>query len=437
MPKHKYSYGEELREHSERIARHYGFAENGVFRTTVSKAEWNDKTRRWRVDMEQNRGAGQEPLKMTAFSQFFCLCVGVLNHPKAPKIPGLENFHGDVIHTARWNYDVSGGSPATPELSKLKGKRVGVIGTGATAVQSVPKLAEVASDLYVFQRTPSSVGTRGQQVMSQEEWQTKIATGPGWQTMRRRNFELLTQGEAADDDEHLTDGWTKLATCAVNIGNSAAPAMEKKDLPDHIDRFVAADVPFQEKIRQRVDDIVRDRKKAEMLKPWYSTWCKRPCFHDDYLETFNKSNVHLVDTSENKGALKASSTGLAVGDEGTEISLDVLILATGFRAPANFNDPGFRADMTIIGHGGVTMAEKWATKGAGSLHGVASASFPNFFMSNYTHVSVSPNFTSGLGMHLLKELQLLMETFADDPNRHPSSARGVHCQRSTQTHQGS
>lgn len=364
----------------------------------MKTAEWNDDTRRWQLHMEQDRGPGQEPVKITVSSQFFCQCAGVLNHPKAPRIPGLEDFAGKLVHTARWDYAISGGSQSSQDLRAFKGKRIGIIGTGATAVQAIPKLAGVASELFVFQRTPSSVSPRGQQSMDPEHWRTSIAAGPGWQAARRRNFELLTQGEPADEED-VTDGWTQLPTLTVLHGSSKVPVMEMGDIPGHIGRLLAQDAPIQQRIRERVDEVVRDRDTAERLKPWYPTWCKRPGFHDDYLEAFNKPNVHLLDTSANKGRLRASKTGLAIGDGGAEVPLDVLVLATGFRSPASLGDPGLRADMTVAGRGGVTLERKWATKGAGSLHGVASAGFPNFFMSNYLHVAVSPNFTSGLGKY--------------------------------------
>lgn len=396
MPKHKYAYGDELRDYSELVARHYGFADKGVFRTTIQHAEWNDDTRRWKLNMVQDRGPGQKPLNMTVHSQFFCYCAGVLNNPKAPKIPGLEAFQGPMFHTARWDYNISGGSQTDPTLTEFRGKRVGIIGTGATAVQAVPKLADAAGELFVFQRTPSSVSTRGQQATDPTEWRTKVATQPGWQRERSRNFELLTQGEKGDSTA-FTDGWTRLYTNTVLAGNSDAPVMEYKDVPTHIGRLLALDAPLQEEVRRRVDEIVQDRRTAEILTPWYPTWCKRACFHDDYLQAFNRPNVHVIDTSDSKGALRATSTGLAVGEQGSETPLDVLILATGFRSPGSAGDPGKKANMTIVGRDGLSMEQKWATKGAGSMHGVVSASFPNFFMSNYMHVATNPDFTGALG----------------------------------------
>lgn len=348
MPKHKYSYGEELRGHTERVARHYGFADKGVFRTKVISAEWNDDTRRWAVKMEQNRGPGHEPVSLTAYSQFFCLCNGVLNHPKAPKVPGLEDFAGQIFHAARWNYDITGGSPTDDTMTKLQDKRVGILGTGPTSIQAIPRLAQYSKELYVFQRTPSSIGHRGQQLTDPVEWKTTIASKPGWQLERMRNYDLLTQGEEADE-RYLTDGFTKLKTFAAFTGRSDAPVMTEDMVPAHIENYLKLDVPFQEFNRSRVDQVVHDRRAADALKAWYPTWCKRPAFHDDYLVTFNRPNVHLIDIADTKGVTGATAKGLIGG--GQEIELDVLVLSTGFRPLLDIHnpDPGSKSNAVIIG----------------------------------------------------------------------------------------
>lgn len=348
MPKHKYSYGEEIRGHCERIATHYGFADKGMFRTAITRAEWNDDTRRWSVKMEQNRGPGQGKVTLTAYSQFLCLCNGVLNHPKAPKVPGLESFKGQMFHAARWNYNITGGSPADQQLTELRGKTVGILGTGPTAIQAIPKLAEYSKELYVFQRTPASVGYRGQQPTDPTQWRTQIAAEPGWQLELRRSFELLCQGEL-DDHHYLTDGWTQLKTFAAFTGRGDASFVTKDRVQEHINNFVELDAPLQERIRRRVDEVVQDPETAETLKPWYNSWCKRPGFHDEYLVTFNRPNVHLVDISDTKGITGASPKGLVAGER--EFELDVLILSTGFRPLVNLSDPdpGAKSNTIVVG----------------------------------------------------------------------------------------
>lgn len=348
IPKHKYSYGEELRNHSERIAKHYGIADKAMFRTKITDAEWNDDTRRWALKLVQDRGPGHAKISFTAYSQFFIHCTGYLDHPKAPKIPGLEGFEGEIFHTARWNYDITGGSPADQTLTRLEGKRVGILGTGSTSIQVTPKVAQFAKETYVFQRTPGSVGPRGQKETDLAEWEATVATKPGWQLERTINFEKLCQGEEADD-RYLNDGWSKLKTFSVITGRSDVPVLAKEDIKEHIDDYMRRDVPFQEAIRHRVDEIVHDPKTAEALKPWYPSWCKRPGFHDEYLQTFNLPSVHLVDISSTKGVTKATPRGL-VGD-GQEVELDVIILSTGFRPPFNIRhpDPGAKSNTVIIG----------------------------------------------------------------------------------------
>lgn len=419
MPKTKYAYGEELRGHAERVARHFGFAECGVFRTRITSAEWDDDTRRWALRMEQYRGPGEKPAHFTAFSQFFLLANGTLNHPKAPRIPGLEDFKGQIFHTARWDYAVTGGSQEDPNLSGLDGKKVGIIGTGATAVQAVPMLARFAKELYVFQRTPIAVGYRGQQVTDPVEWATQIAAQPGWQLKRTANFELLAQGEPADD-HLLTDGWTKLKTFAVFTGQSTIPALTKDSVQDHTDHWIKLDVPYQEKIRERVDEVVHDQQTAQALKPWYPTWCKRPGFHDGYLDTFNLPNVHLVDTADTRGISRASDGSVFIGE--AEVELDILILSTGFRPPGDLRnlDPGSKSNMTITGRDSLTMAQKWAQKGAVTLHGTMTSSFPNLFIgSSVVQCPTNPNVTGGLDNIARHTAYIITESSrrATDPDR--------------------
>lgn len=419
MPKTKYAHGEELRHHADRIARHFGFEKHGVFRTKVISAEWNDDTRRWALKMEQHRGPRENPAYFTACSQFFLLANGFLNHPKAPIMPGLGDFQGKIFHTARWDYTVTNGSQEDPTLSGLEGKKVGIIGTGATAVQAVPVLARFAKELYVFQRTPISVGFRGQQVTDPVEWKTQIAAEPGWQVKRMTNFELLSQGEPADD-RFLTDGWTKLKTFAVFTGQSTVPAMTNDRVQEHIEHWVELDVPFQDKIRQRVEEVVHNRQTAEALKPWYPTWCKRPGFHDEYLDTFNLPNVHLVDTADTKGISRASAHSVFAGEK--EIELDVLILSTGFRpfGTSRNPDPGAKSNTTITGRDSLTMAQKWAEKGAVTLHGTLTSSFPNLFIgSSGTQCATNPNVTGGLDNIARYTAYIITESFRRvlDPDR--------------------
>ncbi|KAK1978934.1 cyclohexanone monooxygenase [Colletotrichum cereale] len=391
VPKHRYAYGNELLAHANRMAETWGLADQGVFRSRIKSYEWDDDARRWKVVIEQGRGPNEAPVTMTVRSQFVVLASGVLNHPKAAK--NLEAFEGDMFHSARWNYGVTGGDPSdleNPQLTGLQGKRVGIIGTGATAIQLVPQLAKFAKELYVFQRTPSSVEERGQRPTDPEEWK-KIADGRGWQRRRNENFNVFVSGGEAVENL-VADGWTSLKTFQALIAAPQDKPLGMADVPGHIGGLLAADVPRLERIRRRVDEVVKDKATAEALKPWYPTWCKRPAFHDDYLPAFNLPNVHLVDT-DGKGVDGATKGSLVVG--GVDYPLDVVVLSTGYRPPAaDMGEPSGRSNMTIRGRGGALLADKWHNVGPATLHGVLTNGFPNLFLTGPLQVGATSNFAS-------------------------------------------
>ncbi|TDZ26854.1 FAD-binding monooxygenase ausC [Colletotrichum orbiculare MAFF 240422] len=391
MPKHRYSYGPELLAHAERMAQHWNLTNSGVFRTTIKSYEWDDEARRWIVAMEQNRGPKEQPTTMTVKSQFVVLAKGNLNHPKIAK--NLEAFENPAFHTARWRYDITGGSPEDPQLTELKGKRVGIIGTGATAIQVVPQLARWAKELYVFQRTPSAVDERGQRPTDPEEFRTKVATGPGWQRRRIENFNAVIAG--GDEKENLVnDGWTTLKTYGALIGAPHDKPITMEGIPAHIGNLLARDAPRSERLRRRVDETVKDKKTAESLKAWYPSWCKRPTFHDDYLETFNLPHVHLVDT-DGRGIDHATKTSLVVG--GVDYPLDVLVLSTGYRSPAvDLAEPSAASNTVIKGRNGRLISEKWATQGPTTLHGVLSYGFPNLLLTGPIQTGTTSNFSYAL-----------------------------------------
>ena len=147
-----------------------------------------------------------------------------------------------------------------------------------------------------------------------------------------------------------------------------------ESIPAHVGSLHALDLPRQQRLRDRVEQTVKDKSTAEKLKAWYPGWCKRPCFYDDYLPTFNLPNVTLVDT-DGKGVDCVTENGVMVA--GTEYKLDLLILGTGFRAPSE-GSPAFRAGMSVTGRDGLSLDKKW-TDGIETLHGVISRGFPNLF----------------------------------------------------------
>ncbi|KAE8166080.1 hypothetical protein BDV40DRAFT_308078 [Aspergillus tamarii] len=376
MPKHKYAYGPELLEYATIMARHWDLEDKGVFRSQIKTYEWNEATRRWNVEIHMNRGLSDSIVSLKVSTQFVVLANGILNHPKVAK--NLQDFEGDMFHTARWNYDVTGGSPTQPTLTGLKGTRVGIIGTGATAVQVVPQVAKWAKELYVFQRTPAAVGERGQRETNLEEWKNVIAREPGWQRRRVENFHDYLGNDQREEDL-VNDGWTHMKSFEGVAGKLHDPVLLAKDVPGHIKKLILMDVERSSDLRERVRCIVNDAKTAASLMAWYPGWCKRPTFHDDYLPSFNLPHVHLVDT-DGKGVDYATKDALVVS--GTEYPLDVLVLSTGYRAPsANLGEPSVMSDVTVRGRNGRLLSEKWNAKGAATLHGVLTHDFPNFFIT--------------------------------------------------------
>ena len=277
MPTMKYAYATEIFEYCQLLGRHFDMYRAALFQTEVADMEWDDATGRWTTTTDRGD-------RLT--SKYVVIAGGVLSKAKLPGIPGIETFQGAKFHTSRWDYSQTGGGPFEP-LEKLADKVVGVIGTGATAVQVVPAVARSAKELFVFQRTPSAVGVRNQGP-TDVEWFKSLE--PGWQKERIENFTRAVTGGQPEKDL-VGDTWTSMLW--VDTKKMAADEDEALQLE-------LEDLEQMEAIRRRVDEIVRDPDTAERLKPWYGKFCKRPCFHDDYLPAFNRPNVHLVDT-EGKG----------------------------------------------------------------------------------------------------------------------------------------
>ena len=304
---------------------------------------------------------------MTA--HYLCLATGPLNQPKLPGIPGVEDFEGHSFHASRWDYEYTGGD-SEGNLTGLQGKRVGIIGTGATAVQCVPHAGEWAEHLYVFQRTPSSIDVKDNPP-TDPEWARTLS--PGWHRHRMNNFNSLVSGIPQPEDL-VKDGWTDLIGKLV-VGLQRGKATDMS--PEAIARAVElADFEKMEEIRARVDSIVKDPETAEALKPYYRQFCKRPCFHNEYLDTFNRENVTLVDT-HGKGVERVTKKGVVV--DGHEYELDCLIYASGFEVGTDYSR---RAGLQLHGRGGESLSEKWAD-GIRTLHGMHVHGFPNcYIMSN-------------------------------------------------------
>jgi cyclohexanone monooxygenase len=360
MPKEKYSFGREILEHSQAIARKFDLYRDVCFQTRVAELRWDEEEARWIVST--NRGDRMK-------AHYLCLATGPLNKPKLPGIAGIETFEGHSFHASRWDYAYTGGS-SEGNLTGLVGKRVGIIGTGATAVQCVPHVGEWAEQLYVFQRTPSSIDVK-RNPPTDPEWAKTLQAG--WHRHRMDNFNALVSGVPQPEDL-VNDGWTDL------IGKLLLGLRQGRttDLsPESIGRAVElADFEKMEEIRARVDSIVRDPETAAALKPYYRQFCKRPCFHNEYLETFNRPNVTLVDTG-GRGVDCITKKGVVV--DGHEYELDCLIYASGFEVGTDYSR---RAGLELHGRAGQSLSQKWAS-GIRTLHGMHVRGFPNcFLMSN-------------------------------------------------------
>ncbi|KAJ5638842.1 hypothetical protein N7528_001232 [Penicillium herquei] len=368
MPKHRYSQGEEIRQYINLVAQKWGLVDCAVFQSQAHEIIWDDIAKDWSVSLTQRRAGQSETLKIR--SKFVTIAAGILNWPKLPNISGILDYQGDMFHSARWAYNITGGSPTDPSLTKLKDKRVLVVGTGATAVQIVPQLAEWCKHLYVVQRTPASVGVRDQRETGKEWFYREVANSKGWQRERIRNFH-----------EHFTLG-------EPPIEGPKSP----EEIPEYAARLVEIDASRQQRIHDRVDQEVQDPMTAEKLKPWYPVWCKRPLFHDDYLKTFNQDNVTLVDT-EGKSIDRMTADSVVIGKEAYEA--DIIIFATGFLAPPA-GTPAEKANMSVIGLDGVSMSTEWPRVGPTTLHGVIDSKFPNLFLSGPQQAATSGNYRFNL-----------------------------------------
>ena len=369
LPVEKYSRAPEILRHSRAIGEKFGLYEGALFQTEVTAMRWNEDTSRWVV--ETNRG---DSLK----ARFVVMANGPLHRPKLPGIPGVETFKGHSFHTSRWDYDYTGGD-SNGGLTKLKDKRVGIIGTGATAVQCVPHLGEWAKELFVFQRTPSSIDVRNNRP-TDPDWAASLK--PGWQQERMDNFNVLVSGGFADKDL-VNDGWTDIIGNILLLARKKAEAGEQVGNPAELMQL--ADFKKMEQVRARVDSVVQDPNKAEALKPWYNQFCKRPCFHDEYLATFNRPNVSLVDTA-GKGVERIDETGIWANGQHYEI--DCLVYATGFEVGTDFTR---RSGYELYGKGGQTLTQKWAN-GIETFHGLYSRGFPNCFIVSNAQSGFTANF---------------------------------------------
>lgn len=374
MPKEKYSYVSEIFEHSQRIGRAYRLYDSALFQTRVQKLAWDEGLKRWRI--ETNRG---DDIK----ARFVVMALGTASRAKLPGIPGIEDFQGHSFHTSRWDYAYTGGD-TTGNLTGLADKRVAIIGTGATAIQCVPFVGRYAKHLYVFQRTPSSVDRRGN-APTDYGWAATLQ--PGWQRARRHNFADIVEGRPFAQDL-VNDGWTDIFRSLAAGAAEAARRGEKLSPAEAAKAAELGDFVKMNKVRARVDETVRDPATAEALKPWYRQFCKRPTFNDDYLPTFNRENVTLVDVSAAKGVERITAGGVVAN--GIEHPVDCIIYASGFEISTAFRR---RIGFEITGRDGLSLYDYYKD-GFRTLHGHSSRGFPNWFYIGVGQNGLSVNMTA-------------------------------------------
>lgn len=383
-PKHRYAYAEEMLELSQRIGKEYGLYDKACFHTSITGAEWVETESRWRIATDHGD---------SVTADYFVLACGRQSLPKLPNLPGVDEFQGHIFHSSRWDYDYTGGD-ANGGMAGLRDKRVGIVGTGATALQIVPEVAKDAKNLLVFQRTPSTVGVRGQRE-TPEDWVDR--SKPGWQRARRVNFQQHVQfgsqaGYVRPADDMVADGWTAAFEVLAEPEAQVADRLGRAPTPEELAALSEInDYRLMNSLRDRVDDTVEDSETAEALKPWYRWWCKRPGWHDDYLPAFNRPNVSLIDT-HGHGIDGFTKDGVLVN--GQEHQLDCLIMATGFEAGIAYTHlTGFD-----IGGRDVMLSEHWKS-GVRTYHGMSTDRFPNMFF-----IGGNPQTASAVNaVHLLDE----------------------------------
>ena len=392
MPSKKFADGAEIQGYCKSIATKYRFADKALFHTQINSLRWDEKIKRWRVGT--NRG---DDIR----ARFVVLACGVLNMPKLPGIPGIEQFKGKAFHSSRWDYDYTGGSYRSPVLDKLVTKRVAIVGTGATAIQAVPHLAKYAKHLYVIQRTPSSVDERPNPP-TDRDWARSLT--PGWQKQRKANFQRAAMEFLRPDEQDLIcDIWTEITrNLHAELAAEGWPSLTPLQF---MERREAVDYRVMERLRRRVAQLVKDPAAAEALKPYYRFLCKRPLSSDEFYPTFNRSNVQLIDVSETKGVERMTQNGFVANGKSHDV--DCMIFASGFEVTSDLNR---RWGIDVVqGRQGQSIYDHWS-EGPQTLHGTMTHGFPNQFYIGYIQGGLNASVTEQFGQqgyhiaHIISEV---------------------------------
>ena len=360
IPKERFSYAPEIFEHAQRIGKHFDLYRNALFHTWLTDMRWDEAASHWVVTT--SRGD-------TIRAQFVSFGTGSASRPRLPGIPGIDEFKGHRFHTSRWDYDYTGGGP-DGGLTKLADKRVAVIGTGASAIQVIPHVGESAKEMFVFQRTPSTVSPRGNGP-TPEAWARSLQ--PGWQGRLLRDFDSITAGNPPTEEILMAAGGLGRTREFIDKMISQLDVSEMT-IEQQAEVAALADHVMMANIRKRVDRYVTREEHAELLKPWYPFWCKRPTFADNYLPTFNRSNVTLVDVSSTQGVERITEKGVVAN--GIEYEVDCIIYASGFEITSDFEQ---RIGVPIYGIDGQSIYEHWSD-GYRTMHGIMAHGFPNLFV---------------------------------------------------------
>ena len=405
IPKRKYTDAAETLDYFKILSDKFSLKENALFQTEVNEVKWISDEKLWFI--KTNR---QDSIK----ARYVIHANGFLNRPKLPAMKGINDYQGHTFHTSRWDYAYTGGN-SNGNLNNLRDKKVAIIGTGATAVQCVPHLAAGAKKLYVFQRTPSSIDERNNSNTDIDWFNSQKS---GWQKERKENFEGFLTGNFTDKDL-VNDGWTEIFRTILGglikngpsklvllswvltapfyknfykvglrtyIRNKFMNFVTREDINKKVE---IVDFQKMEKVRARTDALVNDPKTAESLKPYYRQLCKRPCFHDEYLQAFNNDNVELIDT-DGQGVKELSAEGII--HDGKEYKVDCIIFASGFEVGTDYSR---RCGYQVSGIDGITLSEKWKD-GLATFHGIHSKGFPNSFFYGPGQGPMTANFTHSL-----------------------------------------
>ncbi len=379
IPSRKFTDGAEIQRYCRLMAEKFGFADKALFHTLITSLNWDESIKRWRVGT--NRG---DEIR----ARFVVMACGVLNMPKLPGIKGIDAFKGKMFHTSRWEYDYTGGTSKSPVLDKLADKRVAIIGTGATAIQAVPHLAKYAKQLYVLQRTPSSVDERPNPP-TDPDWAKSLQ--PGWQQERIANFQRAAmEFPKPGEPDLICDIWTEISrNLSAEMAAEGWPQLSPEEF---MKRREVVDYQVMERLRERVDAIVKDPQTAEALKPYYRAQCKRPLSNNDFYAIFNQPNVKLIDVSSTKGVERITEKGFVANGE--EYEVDCIIYASGFEVTSDLERRWGISE--VAGSEGQSIYDHWRN-GPKTLHGTMTHGFPNQFFIGYIQGGLNASVTEQFG----------------------------------------